>query len=461
MLYIHLMKNAACRQMYRNVVMLVITVMQFPMYSISQQTRESMPLTLERARAIALEKSPEMMAAKLDASINAVTLTQAKLNKRPQLSADLNVQRNLIIPVTPVPANAFDPTAPDGKLVPLRFTTKWTSNAGVTASIELFNPQQKLAIQEAEIRERITQLENTQLANDLSYNVGVAYMEALIAAEQLRLAVADTLTKATLVQLSRQQYEEGRLLLTTFNQVRASRNMALNQFDEAQTIYTNAVARLLTIMGYAPNELIDVVFMDTLEGLYGSYQVNLTVDTLNSVERNKQIQENNLLTAQIQAAAKGSLPSLVLKGYLGANYFDNSFEILRSANWNGNSFINLGLRVPISGSLKRQKEILQLQLQQQANQLRYISKRNKNTIDHAKAIREMALFERNLLRAKENVQLAQSDLRLAEQQFTSGRLRMEELNQVEYAYQKEKNNYLNVAYKFVLAKLDIEKMGKY
>lgn len=440
---------------------MVLAAIHVPVHANAQKTKAPLRLTLEKAREIALEKNPELTAAKMDASINALAITEARLKNRIQFSTDLNLQRNLIIPVTPVPAIAFDPSAPEGELLPLRFTTKWTSNVGLNASIELFNPQNKLAIQEAGIREKITELENTQLANDISLDVATAYIEALITAEQLRLALADTLTNAELLNSSQQQFDEGRLLLTTLNQVKAGRNNTLNQFEEAQIIHTNAIAKLLNTIGFSPDEMIEVEFMDSLEALFISYKENATIDSLNSFSLNKQIQENALLDAQIRATSKGSLPSLTLRGYLGANYFDNNFEIWDFANWYGNSFLSLGVKLPITGSMKRHNVISQLKLQQQANMLRYESKRNKNSVEYESAIREAEVLERNYLRANENMTLADSNLRIAEQQFSSGRLSISNFNQAVYDYQKEKYNYLNAAHKFISAKLNIERLSKF
>ncbi len=454
------MKNVRCFRVSIKRRFLFLVLLLVPMLSIAQESGQLLQLTLEKARSVALENNPEVKAASLDASISTLALAEAKLKRLPQLYTDFNLQRNLIIPVTPVPANAFDPSAPEAELRPLKFTTEWTSNAGINASFELFNPQNRLAVKEAEIRERIARLENDQRAGEIAFDVSSAYIAALIASEQLRLAQADTLAKSTLLKMSREQFEQGRLLLSALNEVKASRNNTLTLFDEARNIYLDAKDRLLNAMGFAPEERVEIEFADNLESLFESYRGETAIDTLNSFTLNKQIQEDALIEAQIKATANGFWPSLTLNGYFGANYFDNNFEILKSSNWNGNSFVNLGVRLPLTEGLQRQKAISQLRLQRQANELRYLSLRNANRMEYASAVREAALFERNFLRANENMALAESNLRLARQQFAEGRLTIGELSQVDYDYQKQKNTYLNVAYNYISAKLNIEKLGK-
>ena len=449
------MKKIDYRQLLLMVAWLVL-----PLLARAQETGEKLRLTLEQSQAIAAERHPVIVAGRIEEKINQEATAEAKLKRMPLVYGDANLQRNLIIPVTPVPANAFDPSAPEGELRPLRFTTRWTSNAGINGSFDLFNPQKKGAVQEAKIQEELTRLENANTANDMAYEAGVAYLSALIAAEQLRLAIADTVTQSQVLTMSQEQFDEGRLLLSALNQVKADRNNAFNNLEEAQQIYGDSKAQLLYALGYAPEEEVEIALADNLENLFQVYQADLAVDTLNSIAYSRFLQNQALVTAQIQTERAGYLPTLAFNAYYGANYFDNSFNLLKSANWNGNSFINLGLRLPISEGLERKKRISRLRLQQQADELRYEDERNKNRLDYLAAKREADRYAKNYSRARENFLLAEQNLRLAEEQFSSGRLLIGDFSLANYNYQREKNNYLNVAYNFISSKLNMERLAR-
>ena len=448
------------RMVFRQ-VLLAVAWLVLPLLAHAQETGEKLRLTLEQSKAIAAEQHPVIAAGRIEEKINREATAEARLKRMPLVYGDANLQRNLIIPVTPVPANAFDPSAPEGELLPLRFTTRWTSNAGINGSFDLFNPQKKGAVQEAKIQEELTRLENATTANDVAYEAGMAYLSALIAAEQLRLAIVDTVTQSHVLTMSQEQFDEGRLLLSALNQVKADRNNALNNLEETRQIYGDSKAQLLYALGYAPEEDVEIELMDNLEGLFQMYQTDLQADTLSSIAYSWFLQNQALLTAQIQTERAGYLPTLGLNAYYGANYFDNSFNLLKSANWNGNSFINLGLRLPISEGFERQKRISRLRLQQQADELRYEDERNKSRLDFLAAEREAIRYQKNFARAKENFLLAEQNLRLAEEQFASGRLLIGDFSLANYNYQREKNNYLNVAYNFMSAKLNMERLGRY
>ncbi|WGQ09765.1 TolC family protein [Pedobacter gandavensis] len=454
-------KKSAYYKKMKNRMVIIVGFLLLPILSFAQQNMLKLNLSLAQARALAVEKNPKIAAGELDAKINKEIIAEARLKRIPQVYADANLQNNLIIPVTPVPANAFNPNAPDGLLMPLKFTTRWTSNTGLNANIDLFNSPKKQNLKEALIKEKITKLQNENEANLTSFEVGNAYLATLIAAEQLRLAALDTLTKSKILKISQQQFDEGRLLLTTLNQLKADRNNTLNNFDEATKIYIDSKAKLLYTMGFPPEDNIDIEFSDNLESLFKSYQIKAETESATSISLNQLKQNETLLNTQITSTVKGYLPTLTLKAYYGANYFDNNFDILKSSNWNGNSFVNLGLKLPITEGLDRQKKIKQLQLQKQANLLRYQDERNKNKLDYLAALREAAVLEKNYLRVQENFRLAEKNLDLAEQQFRNGRILITELQQIAYNYQKEKNNYLNMAYNYILAKLTAEKINKY
>lgn len=452
------------RKIYKKVFATVLGGMVLcgiPLFLHAQELEERLRLTLEEAQAVAAGQHPVIAAGQLDERISREASMEARFKRLPLVYGDANLQRNLIIPVTPVPANAFDPSAPEEELLPLRFTTRWTSNAGINGSFDLFNPQKKGAVQEAKIQEELARLEKANTENELVYEAGMAYLNALIAAEQLRLALVDTLTQNEILAMSEEQFEEGRLLLSALNQVLADRNSALNRLDEAAQIYADSKDQLLYALGRVPGEEVEIELVDDLESLFSTYQSDVRADTLNSLTYAKFVQNQALVASQIQTERAGYLPTLALNAYYGANYFDNSFNLLKSANWNGNSFINVGLRFPISEGFERQKRIGRLRLQQQADELRYQDERNKIRLDYLLAQREAGRYEKNYARARENFLLAEQNLQLAKEQFDSGRLYIGDLSRGNYNYQLEKNNYLNVAYHFISAKLNMERLGKY
>lgn len=78
-----------------------------------------------------IDQAANIQGKKLNVDLQKEQLKVRNSERLPVIYGDINLQRNLIIPTTPVPAIAFDPNAPEGAILPLKFSTKWNSKAGV------------------------------------------------------------------------------------------------------------------------------------------------------------------------------------------------------------------------------------------------------------------------------------------------------------------------------------------
>src|SRR5690606_20705801 len=190
-----------------------------------------------------------------------------------------------------------------------------------------------------------------------------------------------------ILAMSQQQCDEGRWLVSLLNQAKADRNTALNNLAEAQQIYDNNKAESLYALGYGPEEVVDIVYKEDWGDLVEAYQTLPERDTFNSISYLRLVQNSALLDVQVQTERSSFLPSLTLNAYYGANYYDNSFDLFKSGNWNGNSFVTVALRLPISEGFERQRKISRLRLQQEADQMRFRDERNRNRLEYLSALR--------------------------------------------------------------------------
>jgi outer membrane protein len=440
----------------KTILLITSFLLYLPSLIYAQNGTENLRLSLQEARNLAVKKNLQLQAGSLNVKIEDEKIAQARLKRIPQVYGDFNLQRNLIIPITPVPAKAFNPNAAEGELLPLRFSTKWTANAGINAQVDLFNPQKKQELKEVSLQAEISKTAQQIEENNIDYEVSSAYAAALIADEQLRLAIIDTLTKASILKMSQQQYVEGRTLLAELNEVKTERNLSLSNYDEAAKILSTAKAQLLYLLGYDPEQAVKIEFTDNIETLFDRYRQQKQMDTLGSLSLRKLKQDEQLLNAQLSTVKSGYLPILTLNGYFGSNYFDNNFDLFKSSNWNGNSFINVGLRIPITEGLDRSKKVNQLKLQQQANILSYQHQQNKNKLDLMAAQSDAVFYEKKYQRAVENYKMAEENYRNAQLQYDNGRLLIGELFKQNYVYQQQKTTYLEVSYQFILARMKQE-----
>lgn len=423
----------------------------------AQEPEGGLRLTLAEAQQMALKNNPTMRISELEVDLARNNAEKSRQQRIPQLYGDFNIQRNLILPTTPVPAKAFDPSAGEDELIHLRFTTKWTANTGLNASIDLFNPEQAGSIQRASLEAGLSEADRRLTENQLIFEVGNAFYACMIADEQLRLAVTDTLTHRKILDMHERQFEKGRINRADLNLAKTELNNSRMLFSESQMIYDNAKDKLLVFLGVAPDQTVairligEAVFTETKE-IAAHNEANDEPVTLQRLRREQAI---NVLDNKV--ARRSFLPVVSLNGYYGANYFDNRFEIFKSGNWYGNSFINVGIRIPLSDHLLRNKELARLKIQEEI-----ISENIKSaTLERQQTIQEAerdVRYNQSLYHArKENLDMAEETTRIIQLQYDSGRLLLSDYYQQLYQFQKERAAYLESKYRLLISKLSLEK----
>jgi len=417
---------------------------------------QTLELTLLKAQELAVKNNPDFQVKSLESEISERITEQSRLKKIPKVYGDFNLQHNLILPITPVPAKIFNPNAGEDELMHLQFTTKWTSNIGVNASYDLFNPTLSGEIKQSEIETKIKEIDKSLDKNQLLFDVGNMYYSSLITTEQIRLAEVDTLSKFKILEMTQKQFDAGRIPLSVLNQVKLDKNNTQSNYQESLKIYEQTKDKLLFLMGYSPDEQINIIFKEQINTILEETKSQDYQQTV-SLNLARLAQQNTLASVQLKTTKASFLPTISLNAYYGTNYFDNSFELFKGNNWYGNSFINIGLRIPLTERLDQFKKIAQLKIQQQIIKENIRSRKNQNQLNINKAQSDIDFYKMELVQRQENLILAEENMNIAIQQYEKGRLLIRDYYNEVYSFQKERTAYLESLYKLFVAKLSLEK----
>jgi outer membrane protein TolC len=144
-------------------------------------------LSLERALETALANSRVLRDARLGLSVADEQVREAWSSVMPSVRASASYQRNLRVQQAFLPAFIFNPDAPPDELVPVRFGSDNTWQAGLTLEQPLFQYGLFIGVGAA-ARYRSLQEEMVRGAvHDLVTSVRMAYLGALLRAEEVRL----------------------------------------------------------------------------------------------------------------------------------------------------------------------------------------------------------------------------------------------------------------------------------
>lgn len=347
---------------------------------------------------------------------------QQKINRRkqlPLLTGEANLQRNLIIPVTPVPSIAFDPNAQPGEITPLKFATDWSAKAGLQVSWDVFNPQKKWTNKQTDIQYEKAKLNAALNDENLEKEIIDLYAQAYLAQQQLNIAIEKEADYTEVLSVVTKRAEAGRAsefeknnALKTFYEIQMNRK-------EAQIVLQN---KYIGLMNY-----LDV-------SNYSSFTTTIEDVLKLKLEENTNLQQQLLLwdvrlnEEEVRFNKKSYLPTLTLNGYYGAQFYDNNLRLFESNNWFGNSYVSLGIKIPISQWLEKNAEQKKLMLQNKlATSKLNEQKQNDDQMD-AQRMNDIALLKEKIHQQKEIIQLTEANLQIVKAQFNEGTILITEYN---------------------------------
>lgn len=368
------------------------------------------------ANASAYEKNKQAQTA---IDIAQIDLKSEKGKRLPLIYGEGNIQRNLIAPVTPVPAIAFNPNAQPGEILPLKFATNWSSKAGLVLNLDLFNPATKTAIKVAEIDRQLKGLDAVQTQVDYKREATLAYAKVVLASKQYDQAVVDTLNYSQLIGVLKKRYEAGRTLELEYNKAQQEFINKQTQLAEAYRVLLVANAELAVYIDVNKYSKLSSSISDIISKLND----NSPQTALTQIGLNKQKVEIQLKDLKLEA-----LPKLTLNSYYGSQFFSNQFAVWDNNYWNGNAYVNVGIRVPISEFVDRKIKRSRFLLQQQDLQSKFIEQTKLDSVSRQQNLANFNYAKNALNHAERIEKIANRNVEIMQAKYQEGKILLTELN---------------------------------
>jgi outer membrane protein len=368
-----------------------------------------------------------------------------KLGRLPLIYAEGNLQRNLITATTPVPAIAFNPNASPGDILPLKFATDWNAKGGLQFSIDLFNPQTNLAIKTAELDKQSASLDLEKETRAWKKQATAAYAKVVLSSSQYVEALADSARYASIVSLIKERQQAGRATLIELNNAKQEQ---INKQTQLQEAY-----RVLQVANMELSNFADTRKYNTLSSSMQEIVSKLQQEPKN-LELEQLLVEQKKLNIQLSNLKKEALPTLSLNAFYGSQYYSNSFNLWNNENWYGNSYVNLGIRIPISEAVNRALKKKQLSLQNQVLLSRY---REEQSLDSTNSsVKQLNIFqaEQVLKNTRAIEALSAENLTLVQHQYQAGRVLLTVYNEELNSHFKKKQQVWQAEYDYLLAVLE-------
>jgi len=416
---------------------IVLTILM--LLSVTAQSQNI--LTLSQAINNGFSNRKNMQAGKSDLLIRKLQ-TAALYNKYwPQVSLEYNYLYNPILQTSILPIGIFNSSYPAGATMNVRFGTTWSQTAGATVTQPLIDLSIQRHIDEAKLQERITATSQTQSENELAFTIAQTYFDISLQESKIKSVIADTLRTFISYKLLLNKFVEKRLLKSDLNKSLINHNNTVQLLMDALSELIEDKVYLLFLTGETVIEKSDFKIDTSFVKQYKLTTSGILPDPDDIPELQQLELQAQLTGIQAKSEKAKRLPTLSLKGFLGANQYTNKFDPIATNSWFGLSYVGIDLKFPLlfGENISKNIQILRLQSTQYKQQ-----KEDKSAIYEKDAYISKLKMERVMLQLKtleENLALSIESIAIIKARVTEGQESASTLNLDEASLQSLKAEY--------------------
>ncbi len=373
----------------------------------------------------------------------------------PQLNAGVDYNHFLKLPVTLIPANFFDPSAPADEFGEVSFGTKNNMTASATLTTLLFDGTYLTALKASKVLSEFARMDYQNDKAQLRDKVKKAYLPPLLIQENIKTIQSNITVLEKMHHETSEMYKEGFVEKLDVDKLTLSLDNMKVTLEDLQKTYSSAMDALKLQIGFPLDQELELFeSVDALSAPLVDFNEEAATDYMQRTEFRILEQNKELQKLDIDRYKKGYWPSLT--GFLvyqqqvqGDNLFDNPSS-------SPSSIAGLELKVPIFDGFykKAMKAQAQINLENATIQQNLL----KSGIDL-----QVKIAQRNYKNAldkidsrKRNVDLAERIFEISQIKYKEGLGSSLEIIQAEQSLFQSQQNYIQALYDFIIAKIDLE-----
>jgi len=400
-----------------------------------------------------------------DVQIAALDIQNAEYQKKeaigqglPQVNGKVSMLDNFKIQSQFLPANAFEPAAPENLITPVAFGVQYTNDVNITATQMIFDGSYLAGVKASKVYIDLYSKSLTRTKVDVVENVAKAYCGVLVAHERVKILERDSETLLKLIDDTKIRYENGFAEQIDVQRLQVENNNILVELATLLAFEEVSYRILKFQMGMEGDENLKV--SGDLEKMFEEkIKKDLpTPDPVNRIEY--QILETNRTIDEINInynVAQG-IPRLSLFGSAGYNTGANQAgELFKADNYYGYSRIGLQLDVPIFQGLSKTNRVSQAKITLQKRELEISKFELSVGLEYVQA---KANFDANMKKIdfhKENIALAENVSKISNIKYEEGVGSNYELTDAISSLLDAKTNYYISIYDAMISYIELEK----
>ncbi len=429
--------------------------------AVSVSAQES--FSLEEAIQYALQNNENLKIAMVNTSDAEAQVGETRADGLPQINANFGYTNNTQIPVNIVPANVFDPNAPEGATAAIRFGVQHQGQFGVNASQMIWDGSFFIGLKAAKtLREKVV-VDELMVREDVIEQVTKAYYLVLVNQVRTNLIEANIATLDSTLRETRALYENGFAEKIDVSRIQVQ----LNNLKAERSGVDQAIVASKNLLKFAMGMPVEtpITLSEELDNFDFEYSAS-EVDAF-SVGDRLELQQVEFLKRLAELDIKNTysqyIPKVSFTAAWGRNTGNDQFGNLWNENrqWFTNSNIGLNISIPVFDGLRKKYTVERKKYQLET--LNYQQSLLSNSLRQQLINSKMAL-DVNLERLavqEDNLELAQEVVEVTRAKYTAGVGSNLELIDAEQSYKVAEVNYLTALYDAIVAKIDLDKaLGK-
>ena len=421
---------------------LLLSTITISVFTTVAQTESS--FTLKQAQEYALKYNYQRVSAEKDVLIAKKKVMETTGIGLPQVTAEAQFQNFLALPVSLVPASAFNPLAPKDEFAELKFGTDYNTTAKITATQLLFDGSYIVGLQASRTYKSLTEksLEKTELT--VREEVAQAYYLCLVADENVKILSEIVTSTEKLYEETQRIYQEGFMEEQNVDQLRLTLNNINNSLTESKRqkeIALNLLKfqmgmELVTTITLTDNIDVLLVAVNPADALAKEFKAENHIEN-QIIKVNEDLMKLNLRKEKYAFA-----PQVAAFFNHQQQNMSNKFEVFSGGTWYPSTLWGLSIKLPIiSGGMRLAK----------VGQARLDYEKAKNT---SKQVEQSLLLKAQqaksnytssysiYLNQKDGLQIAEKINNNSMKKYTEGIISSMELTQSQTQYLETEAKYI-------------------
>ena len=367
----------------------------------------------------AQENSPQLQNANIDVFLSEEKIKEIRATGLPKINGELSYQNFINVPTTVVPANAFNPAAPEDELTGLAFGTPFNANYNLKVSQLIFSFSYIYAIKAAQNYSELSRLAKLQVNENFLEQIKLSLGQIILIKKQKSLLEENIKEVQILKTKTNSLINAGVIEQSSVNDIIIMEIEFKNTLELLKSNEQLAILNIKTSIGYPVDSSISLIEDYEMSSTKSINNINLNPINSSAV---KMGQQNVILNElNLKASQSDGYPSIY--GFFNQqhmamrndfNFFDSSKEWYPATLWG----INVSIPIYNSGEGKAKNKQKVLAIEKAKNELVDIEKQITSLYEMLKNNYQNAIL--NLNSQKTKVELIEKVYQNEEKKLTNG-----------------------------------------